>query len=67
MFDERNIYLLLLNLRHVIHIPSVSMDNPLCCGSHFSNITFIDVKTKYRSPYLLAFLSLTYRTISGHL
>ena len=55
MFDERNIYLLLLNLRHVIHMPSVCMVNLLCCGSHFSNITFIDVKTKYRSLYLLDF------------
>ena len=29
------------------------MVSPLCCGGYFSNITFIDVKTKYRSPYLL--------------
>ena len=37
-FDEKNIYLLLFNLR--------------CCGGHFSNITLIDAKAKYRSPYL---------------
>ena len=27
--------------------------NLLCCRGHFSSITFIDAKTKYRSPYLL--------------
>ena len=53
IFDERNIYLLLFNLRHVIHIPSFCMVNLLCWGGHFSYITFIDVKTKYRGPYLL--------------
>ena len=64
IFDERNIYVLLLNLRHVIHIASFCIVNLLCCGGHFSNITLIDAKTKYRSPYLLeTFLSLTYRTI----
>ena len=64
MFDERNIYLLLFNLRHAIYIPSFRIINLLCYGGHVSNIKFIDVKTKYRSPYLLTFLSLTYRTIS---
>ena len=53
IFDERNIYILLFNLRHVIHIPSVRIFNLLCCGGHFSNIIFIDAQTKYRSPYLL--------------
>ena len=53
IFDERNIYLLLFHLTHVIHIPSFRMVNLLCCGGHFSYVTFIDVKTKYRSPYLL--------------
>ena len=53
MFDERNIYVFLFNLKHVIHIPSFPTVNLSCCGCYFSNITFIDVKTKYRSPYLL--------------
>ena len=52
-FDERNIYALLYNLRHVIRITSFRMVNLLCCGAHFSNIKFFDAKTKYRSPYLL--------------
>ena len=45
-FDERNIHVLSFNLRHAIHIPSFRIVNPLCCGGHFSNITFIDARTK---------------------
>ena len=41
------------NLRYVTHILSLRIVNLLCCGSRFSNKTFIDAKTKYRSPYLL--------------
>ena len=52
-FDENNIYLSLFNLRNVIHIPSFGMVNLLYCGGQFSNITFIDVKTKYRSLNIL--------------
>ena len=53
MFDERNLYVLLFNLRLVIHVPAFRMVNLICCGGHFSNIAFIDAKTKYISPYLL--------------
>ena len=52
IFDERNIYVLLFNLSHVIYISSVRIVSLLCCGGHFSNITFIDAETKYRNPYL---------------
>ena len=58
----KEIYVLLFNSRHVIHIPYLRIVNLLCCGGHFSNITFIDAKIKYRSPYL--FLDLL-RTSSG--
>ena len=44
---------LLLNLIHVIHIPSFRIVNLLSFGGHFSNMTFIDAKSKYKSPYLL--------------
>ena len=40
-FKTRNLY------------PSFRMVNLLCCGGHFSKITFFGAKTKYRSPYLL--------------
>ena len=68
IFDEGNIYALLFNLRHVIHFLSFCMVKLLCYGSHFSNITFIDAKTKYRviffvGGFLLGVFSLTYRTI----
>ena len=53
IFEERNIYVLLFNLRHVIHITSFCMVNLLCCGSYFGNITLIGAKTKYRSRCLL--------------
>ena len=53
IFDERNICVLLFNLRHVIDIPSFRIVNLLRCGGHFSSIAFTDAKTKYRSPYLL--------------
>ena len=49
-------YVLLFNLRHVIHILSFRMVNLLCYGSHFSNITIFAAKTKNRSPYLLEVL-----------
>ena len=52
IFDERNIYVLLFNSRHVIHIPSFRIVSLLCCECHFSNITFTDDKTKYGSPYV---------------
>ena len=48
IFDERNIYVLVFNLRHVIQILSFRIVNLLCCGGHFSKITFIDAKTRYR-------------------
>ena len=50
---KRNIRVLLFNLRHVIHIPSFRIVNPLCGGGHFSCTTFFDAKTKYGSSYLL--------------
>ena len=53
MFDERNINVLLFNLRHAIHIPSFVIVNLLCCIGHLSNVTSINAKTKYRSPYRL--------------
>ena len=46
IFEEINIYALLFSLRHVIHNPSFRMVNLQCCGDHFSNILFIDAKTK---------------------
>ena len=36
----------------------------LCCGGHFSNITFIDAKTKYRSRY---FLDISYPYLKSHI
>ena len=49
LMKERNI---VIQFKNVIHILSFCMVNLLlCCGGHFSNITFIDAKTKYRSPY----------------
>ena len=39
--------------KHVIHIPFFGIVNLLCCGGSFSNITFIDAKTKYRTLYFL--------------
>ena len=53
MFNERNMYVLLFNLRHVVHVLSFCIINLLCCGGYFSNITFIGAETKYRSRYLL--------------
>ena len=44
---------LAIPFKNVIHIPSFSIVKLLCCGGHFSSITFIDAKTKHRSPYLL--------------
>ena len=52
IFDERNVLAFLFNLRHVIHIPSFCVVKLLCCWGHFSNITFINAKTKHRSLYL---------------
>ena len=49
----KEIVRLLFNLRLVIQISSFRMVNLLCSGGHFSNITFINAKTKYESPYLL--------------
>ena len=37
----------------MIQVPSFCIVNLLCCGGHFSSITFIDAKTKYRSPDLM--------------
>ena len=69
-FDERNICVLLFNLRHVIHIPSFGIVNLLCCGGPFSSMTFTDAKIKYRSPYLLEvfqpYLQNHIRTSVGH-
>ena len=52
VFSERNIFVLLLNLRLVIHISSFCIVNLLCCGRFFITLTFVDIKTKYRSRYL---------------
>ena len=49
----KEIVRLLFNLRLVIQISSFRMVNLLCSGGHFSNITFINAKTKYESSYLL--------------
>ena len=46
-FDERIIYDLLFNLRHVIHIPSFRIVNLLCCSGNFSNITLIEVPNSW--------------------
>ena len=35
------------------YIPLFPIVNLLCFGGYFSSITFIDAKTKYRSPYFL--------------
>ena len=43
----KEIRVLSFNLRHVIHTPSFRMVNLLCCGGHFSYITFIDVNSKF--------------------
>ena len=55
IFDERNIYVLLFNLRHVIHIPSFHIVNQLCYEVNFSNITFTYPNAKNRNPYSLEF------------
>ena len=52
-FDEKNLCVLLFNLRHIMHTSSFRIVNMLCCGGQFSNITFINAKTKYRCPYLM--------------
>ena len=49
----KEIYTSCYSIQDVIHILSFRKVNLLCCGSHFDDITFIDAKTKYRSPYLL--------------
>ena len=41
IFDERNIYVLLFNLRYVIHNPSLCKANLLCYESHSINITLM--------------------------
>ena len=51
VFNERSIDVLLFNSRHVIRISCFYIVNLLCCGGHFSNITFIYAKIKYRSTY----------------
>ena len=52
-FLMKEIVHLLFDLRLVIQISSFRMVDLLCSGGHFSNITFINAKTKYESPYLL--------------
>ena len=37
----------------IIQIPYFRIVNLLCCEGHFSSVTFIDAKTKYRSSFLL--------------
>ena len=44
-----------------------SYGQPAMPWKPFSNITFLDIKTKYRSPYLLDVFYLTYRTTEGRL
>ena len=39
-------------IKHVIYIPCFR-GQPAVLQKLFSNITFIEVKTKYRSPYVL--------------
>ena len=53
IFKKINIDVLLFNSRNLIHIPSFRIVNLLCCRDYFSDIIFIDGKTKYRSHYLL--------------
>ena len=48
----KDIYMSCYSSKHVIHIPSFRTVNLLSCGDHFSNITAIDAKAKYRSPHL---------------
>ena len=50
---ERNIYVLLVNLRLIVHILSTRIVNLLNCWDNFSNIKLTDAKTKYRSFYIL--------------
>lgn len=52
-FFMKKMYVLLFNLRHLIHIPSFRIINLLCCRGPFTNVPFNDVKTKFISPYLL--------------
>ena len=52
-FWWKKYYVFLFNLRHVIHVRFFHIVNLLCYGGQFSNITFINVKTKYRMYYLL--------------
>ena len=54
LWIKKIVYVLLFNLRQVIHIPSFCIVKLLCCGGHLSNdITFIGAKGKYKSSYLL--------------
>ena len=53
---------LAFQLRHVIHIPSFIIVCLLCREHYFSDITYIDDKTKYRSPIYWMFLSLNIDT-----
>ena len=54
---------MLVILGHVIHIPTFRIVNLLCCEGYFSSITFINAKTKYRSP---DFLDLSQRYLQNH-
>ena len=55
---------LLFILEHVIHIPTFRIVNLLCCEGYFSSITFINAKTKYRSP---DFFDLSQRYLQNHI
>ena len=44
---------LVIQFKKVNHIHPVRMVNLLCYRGNFINMTFIDAKTKYRTPYLL--------------
>ena len=44
---------LVIQLSHLIHIPSFPIAKVLYHTRHFGSTILIDAKTKYRSPYLL--------------
>ena len=68
LFEERNIYVLLLTLRHVIHIPSFRLVNLLYCGGHSSNIywCYDRIQESLSLERFLALLIELYKDVFGH-